>query len=310
MNLITIVLPIFNVEEYLEECLNSLENQTNTNFSVIAVNDGSTDDSLEILINFKKKSNIDIKLINQENKGLSDARNAAIEYIETKYTYFMDSDDFLDKNCINDVIKVIEKSEVDLVKFDAEPFTDQLDIKINKYEYNSKKYLEANTVLNKEKFLTSQMNFFNAPVWLYIFKTEILNKNNISFKSKLIHEDELFTPILFSSCETFYYLPIMYFKRRYRKNSIMTTKRNGNKKNKSTNDEKILSGLYEYKKELSDEKTIEQAFLENRINSFYYIMNRKSIYYLKNSLYYKRTYNVKLKRLQKIKILINYVLGK
>ncbi|MGL5084523.1 MAG: glycosyltransferase, partial [Clostridium sp.] len=84
---VSIVLPIFNVENYLEECLESIVNQTLDKFEVIAINDGSTDKSLEILKIYASKYNF-IKIINKQNNGLSVARNNGLKYAKGEYVYF------------------------------------------------------------------------------------------------------------------------------------------------------------------------------------------------------------------------------
>ena len=98
--LISIVIPVYNVENYLEKCLNSVINQTYKNLEIIVVNDGSTDKSGDIC---DKYSEIDkrIKVIHKKNGGLSDARNAGINVAKGKYIGFVDSDDYIDKEMYN-----------------------------------------------------------------------------------------------------------------------------------------------------------------------------------------------------------------
>ena len=92
---ISLIIPVYNVESYLERCLSSVENQTFENFEVIIVNDGSTDGSLQIIQKFLNR-NVNFKLIDQENKGLGEARNVGIKNSCGRYVAFLDSDDFLE----------------------------------------------------------------------------------------------------------------------------------------------------------------------------------------------------------------------
>ena len=92
---ISVIVPIFNVEKYLKECLESIINQTFKDIEIICINDGSTDNSLDILNQYAEKDNR-IKVITQSNQGLSAARNTGIKYANGEYISFIDSDDYID----------------------------------------------------------------------------------------------------------------------------------------------------------------------------------------------------------------------
>ena len=96
---ISIIIPVYNTSKYLKKCLDSVINQTYKNYNVIIVNDGSTDNSLDIIKEYMKKSS-SIILINQKNMGLSMARNNAVKKVESDYFLFLDSDDYLDINAL------------------------------------------------------------------------------------------------------------------------------------------------------------------------------------------------------------------
>ena len=98
-NLISVIVPVYNVEEYLEECLNSILVQTYTNLEILIVNDGSTDNSLEILQEFSQRDSR-ITIFTKENGGLSSARNLAIDEAKGEYFTFIDSDDYIEENYI------------------------------------------------------------------------------------------------------------------------------------------------------------------------------------------------------------------
>lgn len=114
--LLSIIVPVYNVEKYLSRCLDSLTNQTLSNIEIICVNDGSTDNSLTIL---KKYATIDnrIILIDKQNGGLSSARNAGLEIIRGEYFMFVDSDDWLDKQACQESYNTIIKYEADCLMF-------------------------------------------------------------------------------------------------------------------------------------------------------------------------------------------------
>ena len=111
---ISVVLPVYNVEEYLRQCLDSLANQTFEDFEVICVNDGSGDSSLSILEEYASEDER-FKIISQENKGLSGARNTGMDYIKGKYTIFVDSDDWLELNALEKLYNKIIALDSDIL---------------------------------------------------------------------------------------------------------------------------------------------------------------------------------------------------
>ena len=112
--MISVIVPVYNVEEYLEECLESIQQQTYTDIEVILVNDGSTDDSKEICERYCAKDNR-FKLINQENHGLSEARNVGVRASMGEYIFFVDSDDVININVL-EVLLPYMKTDVDIVE--------------------------------------------------------------------------------------------------------------------------------------------------------------------------------------------------
>ena len=112
--LISIIVPVYNVEQYLAQCLDSIVNQTYSNIEVICVNDGSLDSSAEILRHYARIDNR-IKIIDQENQGLSGARNTGLKYAKGKYLMFIDSDDWIDLETCEAVVNSAEHYNADLV---------------------------------------------------------------------------------------------------------------------------------------------------------------------------------------------------
>lgn len=112
--LISIIVPVYNVEQYLAQCLDSILNQTYTNIEVICVNDGSQDRSQDILKHYAEIDNR-IKIITQENQGLSAARNTGFKYVNGKYLMFIDSDDWIDLETCETVVNSAEQYKADLV---------------------------------------------------------------------------------------------------------------------------------------------------------------------------------------------------
>ena len=114
--LVSIIVPVYNVEKYLSKCIESLINQTYTNIEILLINDGSTDNSKKICEQFKEKDSR-IKLINKENGGLSDTRNKGLQEAIGKYIAFVDSDDYINENTVEDNLKTAIEKNADIVIF-------------------------------------------------------------------------------------------------------------------------------------------------------------------------------------------------
>ena len=113
---VSVVIPVYNVEKYLKECLDSVCNQTLANIEIICVNDGSTDGSLDILNEYAKKDDR-IKIISQSNRGLGASRNRGLKEASGKYVYFLDSDDYIDLTCLEKLVSNAVSNDSDVVLF-------------------------------------------------------------------------------------------------------------------------------------------------------------------------------------------------
>lgn len=190
-SLVSIIIPIYNVEKYLKKCLDSIVNQTYKNIEIVCIDDGSPDNSIDILNEFAKRDNR-IKIIRQENKGLSGARNKGIDNAKGKYIIFIDSDDWIEFNMVELMINKIEKENLDIVicgQYNHYILNDNELIK----EINLKKL--SNFIFNnyKEYFIKNyQLKLPFGSSWNKIFKLDIIKENNLYFVEKCLHEDLLF----------------------------------------------------------------------------------------------------------------------
>lgn len=226
--LVSVIIPVYNVENYLKECLDSVLNQTYKNIEVIVINDGSTDKSLHILEDYSSKFN-NIKIIDQENSGQSVARNKGLENAKGKYIYFLDSDDYILPDTLKKLIKKLEMNNLDIIRFAARPFSENINKRIDVLEYDFKDYFEEKRVYNKQDFLTRNLKAFSPSPVLYVVKKEVITKNKLLFYPRVIHEDELFTLELFLNINRMMYDSTPYYQRRYRQNSTMTSHSNSKK---------------------------------------------------------------------------------
>ncbi len=175
---ISIIVPVYNVEEYLVKCLDSLINQTLKDIEIICINDGSTDNSLDILKAYSKNDER-IVLINKENEGVSIARNSGIEKASGEYIMFVDSDDYLELTACEDLYKKIKKDSSDLLIFNHFCI----------FENNKKNAKELNALTEDIIF-----NFKNSPEDFFYINTGILGKlyknNNIGKLNTLLKKGE------------------------------------------------------------------------------------------------------------------------
>jgi len=224
--LVSIIIPVYNVEDYLRECLDSLVNQTYKNIEIIVIDDGSTDNSSDILAEYTQPF---VKTFTQSNAGQSAARNLGIDYATGKYVLFIDSDDYILEETIEELVSSMEKNQLDLIRFSAEPFSDNVDYKIYNKQYDFSKHFSENTVYNNEQFLKISANAYSTSPCLYMTKLEIIKDYKLKFVEGILHEDELFTLELFFNVDRASYTNKQYYKRRYRSGSVMTTSKNTNK---------------------------------------------------------------------------------
>ncbi|WP_429948901.1 hypothetical protein IGJ55_002596 [Enterococcus sp. AZ170] len=218
--LVSIIMPVYNVGRYLEDSLKSVEKQTYANIQLIIVNDGSTDSSGNIIKRFIKSTKLtNLIYIEQENAGLSEARNTAIKRVDGKYTYFFDSDDILNAKAIKKSVEFMEKKNIDLLMFCAEAFIE------NEHSYQSKyvfrpKQLKSEAVYSKQEYIFKMKNERFSAVWLYLYRTEIIKRNSLCFYPDIYFEDALFTPIAYYYMNTVGFLSDVFVYHRINPQSI------------------------------------------------------------------------------------------
>lgn len=227
---ISIILPIYNVAPYLEETFNSLINQSLKEIEIIAVNDGSTDGSGEIIRKYKERDSRIISF-SQINQGQSVARNLALQYATGKYIYMMDSDDVLDNpDALRICYEYAEKNQADFIFFDGESFSED---NANRTSWNTKRtHLVDENEKHDGHYLLNLMldkRVHNCVVWLLLINRDYMNNIGLRFYPGIIHEDELFTTILTLNSDNIYCLKQSLIKHRIRSASTMGlryTKRN------------------------------------------------------------------------------------
>lgn len=268
---LSIIVPVYNVAEYLERCLNSLINQTLNEIEIICVNDGSTDNSLHIL---EKFAGLDkrIKIINQKNKGLSGARNTGIKLVQGEYFGFLDSDDWVDLDYFEKLYKRAKNCDADISLGDfirKGKFKHKIRLKLNK---------EEEFVGDNEKFYGSQ--FYHFPcVWNKIYKTSKFN--DLRFIEGIYFEDGPYTiqalhraNKVVTCCNTYLY----YF---VNPNSIVKTL-NKKKEQDMYNSSKFILNYIKNNMQIQDKGIYYETFAQK--------LWRIKLYSTVENLYYKKYY--------------------
>ena len=187
---VSVIVPIYNVEKYLAECLNSLIAQTLEDIEIICINDGSNDGSYNILSDFAKKDSR-IIVINQDNMGVSYTRNKGVEVAKGEYVAFIDSDDWVD-------VDYYEKLYNSAIKNKADVSVSSIIKTSSKYRFSILEYKEEKVFENYEDKLMVCGIPEKSYVWNKIYKRDKLLKSGIKFIEGAIYEDCIFTPqILF-----------------------------------------------------------------------------------------------------------------
>lgn len=188
MPVFSIIIPVYNVEEYLEPCLNSIISQTYSNYEVIIVNDGSTDSSLQICERYAKK-NKKFKVFSNENQGISISRNFGIEKATGDFLIFIDSDDYLANNqCLEKIANAVEQeTELVIYGFDRNEDIDKLHIKQRQGFLNMPYDVDTGEKYIQEIVKISSV--FSPAVWRMAYNRKYWDDNGFCFPNRRAYED-------------------------------------------------------------------------------------------------------------------------
>ena len=258
---ISIIVPIYNVEQYIEECLDSIYNQNLTDFEVLCIDDRGRDKSIQKVQEYVEKNNIkNLQIIeHSQNKGLSEARNTGINNAKGKYICFLDSDDKLEKGGIAQLLKKAEEEYLDIVEGKVvELFETKCNIELGTNLLNRK----DSKIMNGDEYFSNTIknNEYLTSAWCRIFKKELL-ENKVYFMPGIKFEDEEFSPRAIIPANRVQYLNIPFYIYRRRDNSITTDMFKDDKW--YTSYMKIIDSLEEYAKKIENKKSY--VCLKNRI---------------------------------------------
>lgn len=216
----TIIIPVYNTEKYISDCIESIQTSSFTDFEIVIVNDGSTDGSEDICRRYERNDHR-IRVINQVNSGLSAARNAGISEANGKYVFFVDSDDMIMKDALKDIFELSHDNSPDVI------ITEMFNTS------NPKQYSNQEIMIHaKEDYLPKQDAIklvtrgkrYTWPAVQYIVRLEFILNNGLQFAVGRFHEDIAWTSSLIELASTFCVYPKRcYLRRTERKGSIMSS---------------------------------------------------------------------------------------
>ncbi|MRI84624.1 glycosyltransferase [Aerococcaceae bacterium WS4759] len=263
--LITVIMPVYNTAKYLKDSIESIINQNIDSLELIIINDGSTDNSAEIINEYVSKYEF-LKCITQSNQGQGSARNKGIQLSTGKYIYFMDSDDILELNALKTITDKLEEFQLDALFFDGKSFMDEENNQHYHRDLGRTNYSRKRSygLFNSGQELWSQLikhNDYTVSPCLYVLKKEVIMNNELFFEEGIIHEDQLFSTLLFFSLNKCAHYNWEFFKRRIRDGSTMT----------SSHIERKLNGYIEVFNKLTSfysEASFKTEFIKNQFKEY------------------------------------------
>ena len=265
--IISVIVPIYNVEEYLHKCLDSILNQTFSNIEIICVNDGSTDGSRKVLEEYKKRD-FRIKIVDKENGGLSSARNAGMKVAVGEYYSFIDSDDWIDKTMLEKLYENMTTLNTDISICAVHQF-DEINQKIDDSNpYYTLEFFDK--TFDNKVFSYKDTKPFIIDVcvmaWNKLYRRSLIEECQAEFPEGLIFEDgPFFFSIFFKTERVSIVREFLYYYRINRKNSII---QKAGKKFLDVID--VAEIMYSKIKDLPDFEDIRYIFFRKKVEDFIY----------------------------------------
>lgn len=213
---VSVIIPVYKVEPWLRECMDSVINQTLKEIEIICVNDGSPDNCGKILNEYASKDNR-ITVIHQKNQGVSVARNSGLELAHGEYITFADPDDYLNSNAYEIAYGLAKKDDVDILQFGSHRFTDRKIVK----QPHQPKVLDMPIISSVSAF-----NKIDQYVWNKFYNAEIIQQNKLRFISKVkLGEDTIFSYMALAHAKKIKIIPTRLYNYRIRPGSAVSTKK-------------------------------------------------------------------------------------
>ena len=225
---VSVIIPVYNVENYLKQCLESVINQTLKDIEIICIDDASTDGSISVLNRYAVKDKRIQIVSNKKNRGLSAVRNDGVKISKGKYLFFLDSDDYIENNALEVLHDLADKKQTDMLGFRwyIEREEDYIPDGIEKIVLMS----PTEDVVSGEELFIKRVGegAFNVYACMYLYSRRFLIDNNLSFDEEIIYEDQLFFFQVLMEAERVYCIPDRLYHYRIRKDSITNNESNDN----------------------------------------------------------------------------------
>ncbi len=219
MEKISVIVPVYNNEKYLHQCIDSILEQSYKNLEIILVDDGSTDGSVQICDEYGQKDDR-VKVLHQVNGGISAARNAGLNLASGDYIAFVDSDDFLDKNMYERLLHILQANNADM----SVCCFHQIDENGKQFDVPFSIVDEVTEPYSVLKRLAEKRGWVYVVVWNRLYKREIFD--NLRFPVNKLHEDEWVALPIYTSCKKVVFTASAYYYYRVNPNSVMGRKNN------------------------------------------------------------------------------------
>lgn len=244
---VSIIIPIYNVEKYLRQCLDSVYSIKNLRKEIILVNDSSPDNSKLIIEEYKKLFPEETVVVERENGGLSAARNSGLKIAKGEYVSFIDSDDFVDPIKFETLFINGNQEKLDIIIGRAKKIWDEK--KEKKELLSVPEEFKNQGIVEGKNYLVDSLKYkkHRVEVWDDFYKRDFLLKNNLQFKEGILHEDVLFTFKAFCLANKVKFFDLDFYYYRQREGSIMSTINEKSYFSRLIIVEELLK-FYEYKK--------------------------------------------------------------
>jgi glycosyltransferase involved in cell wall biosynthesis len=222
---VSVIIPVYNIENYLPACLDDILFQTLEDIEVICINDGSTDRSTAVLEAYSRRDKR-LVVLQQQNNGQSAARNAGIALARGKYIYFMDGDDLLDRNALKPLFESANSNDMDIICFNGTAFFETEALRKAHGHYST--YYPRNAtypeILEGPSMLVQMVNNgdYRVAPWLQMINARFLKEKNLRFYEGIIYEDNLFSLQVILQARRVGHMNSTFFHRRVRAGSTMT----------------------------------------------------------------------------------------
>ena len=219
---ISVLIPAYNVELYIRECIDSVLNQTMQDFEIICIDDASTDGTRNILEDYQKKDSRIKVFCHEKNKGQSSGRNDALAHATGDYVYMLDADDRIVPEAFEELYEICSRDNLDVVGFETRNFSDdpsyEKNVRIKTITYRDTEVMNGRAAL----VYCMENESFSLSTPTFMMKREYLNDKNIRFVEGILHEDVGYILELIVRANAVRFIHKVYFERRIRSNSTMT----------------------------------------------------------------------------------------